>query len=221
MAARRMSARSVVNSDRFLDLDSDSKCLYFALLGAADDDGFVDGVRGIARSWGLGTGAVEALVQAGYLLRFDDVMVIVHWNQHNYVPKDRYRPTVYTELRKQLVLNEQREYERIAGGETPTFSSENSLYTQDRTEENKTIQSNISHCATHDGGEEAPVLSGGDAAQKRGTAVLPILGVAPSLQRQRLYRQLDAVSKRIVTGEALPDDADTYRRLFRQLSCTS
>ena len=115
MAERRMFSRRVLQSDAFLDLSSDAKCLYFALMGAADDDGFATGMRGLCRSWALAPSAGRELEQAGFLITFDDgeVVLIAHWKLHNYIAKDRYHPTTYLRQMQQVVLGEQRIYLRV------------------------------------------------------------------------------------------------------------
>ena len=49
MAERRMMAKSIMDSDLFLDMPQSSQNLYFHLLLRADDDGFVGNPRQIMR----------------------------------------------------------------------------------------------------------------------------------------------------------------------------
>ena len=49
MAERRMFHSAVVESDAFLDMPAGAQALYFHLGMHADDDGFVNGPRQIAR----------------------------------------------------------------------------------------------------------------------------------------------------------------------------
>ena len=49
MAERRMMAKSIMDSDLFLEMPQSSQNLYFHLLLRADDDGFVGNPRQIMR----------------------------------------------------------------------------------------------------------------------------------------------------------------------------
>lgn len=52
MAERRMFAKSVIDTDLFLDMPMTSHALYFHLAMRADDDGFVGNPQKIKRSVG-------------------------------------------------------------------------------------------------------------------------------------------------------------------------
>lgn len=113
MAQRRMFSCRVISSDAFLQLPIQAKCLYFALLCAADDDGFVNAVRALCRSWGLRCYALGALIERGFVLDFPgDIVLITHWRQHNHIPPDRYRPSQFTEQMDQVLLSDQLTYIR-------------------------------------------------------------------------------------------------------------
>ena len=42
MAERRMIAKTIIDSDLFLDMPMSTQCLYFHLNMRADDDGFIN-----------------------------------------------------------------------------------------------------------------------------------------------------------------------------------
>lgn len=103
MANKRMLSRAIVASDRFLDLPPTAQLLYFHLNMRADDEGFVDGIKGIQRSVCCTDNDFIILVSKGFLLDLgDSVAVIRHWRVHNTLRKDRCKSTLYTQLRNKL-----------------------------------------------------------------------------------------------------------------------
>ncbi|MCD8356115.1 MAG: hypothetical protein LUE11_06050 [Clostridia bacterium] len=107
MAERRMFARSVVNSDTFLDMPATTRALYFHLGMEADDDGFLNNPKGLVRYFGSAQDDLKMLISKGFLIPFQSgVIVIRHWKQSNYIQKDRYRPTKCKEEMKMLSLTD-------------------------------------------------------------------------------------------------------------------
>ena len=48
---------------------------------------------------------MELLVENGFVKKFDSgIVVIIHWNLHNYIQKDRFKATIYQKEKQQLVL---------------------------------------------------------------------------------------------------------------------
>ena len=102
MAERRMFAKSIIDSDMFLDMSLSTQALYFHLAMRADDDGFVNNPKRIQRMVGSSDDEMKILIAKQYILPFESgVVVIKHWKIHNYIQKDRYRPSELPE--KQLV----------------------------------------------------------------------------------------------------------------------
>ena len=98
MAERRMISKRIADSDAFLDMPLSAQALYFHLCMRADDDGFVNGARRIQRMVGAAEDDARLLVAKGFLIVFPSgVVVIKHWKLHNYIPKDRHKPTAYQE----------------------------------------------------------------------------------------------------------------------------
>ena len=94
MAERRMMAKSVIETDHFMDMPMSSQCLYFHLLLRADDDGFIKNPSAIRREVGCGEDDMKLLVAKQFILPFDTgVIVIRHWKIHNYIRKYMYHPT--------------------------------------------------------------------------------------------------------------------------------
>jgi len=95
MAERRMFAKSVLESDGFLDLEPACQALYVQLNLQADDEGFVSAPKRVLRMLGVGAAAVDALVAAGLVLRFDSgILLIRHWLVHNKIRSDRRKGTL-------------------------------------------------------------------------------------------------------------------------------
>lgn len=115
MAERRMFAKQIIDSDAFLDMPLSAQALYFHLAMRADDDGFVNSPKKIQRVVGAGDDDAKLLIAKRFLIPFESgVVVIKHWRLHNYIQKDRYKPTVYQEEFEKLEVKENRVYtERI------------------------------------------------------------------------------------------------------------
>lgn len=111
MAERRMFAKTIIDSDAFLDMPLSSQTLYFHLSMRADDEGFINNPKKIQRMIGCSEDDLKLLVAKKFILVFDNgVIVIKHWKIHNYIQKDRYKPTVYQDERHQLSLKENKAY---------------------------------------------------------------------------------------------------------------
>lgn len=105
MAERRMFAKTIIDSDAFLDMPSSSQCLYFHLSMRADDDGFVNNPKKIQRMVGASEDDLKLLLAKSFLISFETgVVVIKHWKLHNYIQNDRYKPTVYQEEKSMLTI---------------------------------------------------------------------------------------------------------------------
>lgn len=113
MAERRMFAKTVIDSDSFLDMPMSSQALYFHLSMRADDDGFVNNPKKIQRMVAATDDDLKLLVVKNFLIPFESgVVVIKHWKIHNYIQSDRYKPTVYTEEKAQIEVKENNVYTR-------------------------------------------------------------------------------------------------------------
>ena len=110
MADKRMMSKSVIDTDMFLDMPASTQCLYFHMLLRADDDGFLKNAKTIMRTVGASPDDIKLLIAKQYLIPFDTgIMAIKHWRIHNYIKKDRYKPTDCEEI-KLLEVNEKGEY---------------------------------------------------------------------------------------------------------------
>ena len=111
MAERRMFAKTIIDSDFFLDMPLSTQSLYFHLSMRADDDGFVNNPKKIMRMIGASSNEFDILVSKRFLILFDTgVVVIKHWKLHNYIQKDRYKETVYREEKELLLTKDNKTY---------------------------------------------------------------------------------------------------------------
>ena len=111
MAERRMFAKTIIDSDSFLDLPMSSQALYFHLSMRADDDGFLNNPKKIQRMIGATEDDLKLLIAKNFILTFESgIIVIKHWKIHNYIQKDRYKPTVYQEEKELLSVKDNGSY---------------------------------------------------------------------------------------------------------------
>ena len=134
MAERRMFAKTIIDSDAFLDMPLSSQALYFHLAMRADDDGFLNNPKKIQRMVGCSDDDLKLLLMKNFIIAFESgVVVIKHWRIHNVIQKDRYKPTVYTDEKEQLALKQNNAY-TFADPTTDTgcIQNGNGMETQDR-----------------------------------------------------------------------------------------
>lgn len=111
MAERRMFAKTIIDSDAFLDMPITAQLLYFHLSMRADDDGFINKPKSIMRMVGCKDDDIKLLFAKKFLIPFESgVVVIKHWRIHNYIRKDTYTETKYKEEKSSLELDENNAY---------------------------------------------------------------------------------------------------------------
>lgn len=111
MAERRMFAKTIIDSDAFLEMPLSTQCLYFHLNMRADDDGFVNNPKRIQRMIGASDDDLKLLVMKSFVLMFESgIIVIKHWKINNYLQNDRHKKTVYQEEMKMLTTKENKAY---------------------------------------------------------------------------------------------------------------
>ena len=111
MAERRMFAKTIIDSDAFLDMPLSTQALYFHLSMRADDDGFINNPKKIQRMIGASDDDARILTVKNFIIPFESgVVVIKHWKIHNYIQSDRYKPTSYIEEKNQLELKVNKAY---------------------------------------------------------------------------------------------------------------
>ena len=111
MAERRMFAKTIIDSDAFLDMPLSTQSLYFHLSMRADDDGFINNPKKIQRMVGASDDDLKLLIAKNFIIPFESgIVVIKHWKIHNYIQSDRYRPTMYKEEKDRLVTKVNKAY---------------------------------------------------------------------------------------------------------------
>ena len=111
MAERRMFAKTIIDSDSFLDMPLSTQALYFHLSMRADDDGFINNPKKIQRMIGASDDDLKLLIAKSFIIPFDTgIVVIKHWKIHNYIQKDRYKETVYQEEKALLSVKSNNAY---------------------------------------------------------------------------------------------------------------
>jgi len=129
MAERRMFAKSIVESDTFIDMPLSTQVLYFHLGMRADDDGFVNSPRTTQRMIGASADDLRLLIAKGYLIPFESgVVVITHWRAHNYLQNDRKKDTMCSAEMAQLSVEKGGVYKL----DTKCIHDVSTVYTQDR-----------------------------------------------------------------------------------------
>ena len=148
MAERRMFAKTIIDSDIFLDMPLSTQALYFHLSMRADDDGFINNSKKIQRMIGCGDDDLKLLIAKKFLIPFESgVVVIKHWRIHNYIQNDRYTETNYKFEKSMLNIDENKSYtfeetgRKLMKNKIVNVKNElspncihdgNNLYTQDR-----------------------------------------------------------------------------------------
>ena len=111
MAEKRMFTKKITDSDAFLNMPLSAQALYFHLNMAADDEGFVNNPQRIQRVIGAAEDDLKILLAKNFIIAFENgVIVIKHWRMHNYIAKDRFHPTDYTDERRMLSVKEHGSY---------------------------------------------------------------------------------------------------------------
>lgn len=104
MAERRMFAKTIIDSDAFLDMPLSSQALYFHLSMRADDEGFINNPKKIQRMIGASDDDLKVLIAKSFIIPFESgIVVIKHWKIHNYIRGDRVHETKY--LEEKALLN--------------------------------------------------------------------------------------------------------------------
>ncbi len=135
MAERRMFAKTIIDSDAFLDMPMSARLLYYDLSMRADDDGFNNSPRKVMRTIGATNDDMNILIARKFIIPFDNgVVVIKHWLIHNYIRKDTYKETPYKEEKALLELDENNSY-RLTDTTRPRLVDD--TLTQDRIGEDR------------------------------------------------------------------------------------
>lgn len=114
MAERRMFAKSIVDSDAFLEMPVTARLLYYDLGMRADDDGFVNAPKKIMKIVGATNDDMNILIMRKFVIPFESgIVVIKHWRINNYLRNDRYKATNYQAELAQLETDKQGIYHQV------------------------------------------------------------------------------------------------------------
>lgn len=131
MAERRMFAKSIIDSDAFLDMPLSAQALYFHLSMRADDEGFLGNAKRVRTMIGASEDDFKLLIVKRFVIVFEDgITVIRHWRVHNIVQKDRFKETIYVDERARLGFDKNKTYTECVG--TPCIQVGNETETQVR-----------------------------------------------------------------------------------------
>ena len=140
MAERRMFARSIIGSARFLKMPATSRLLYYDLGMDADDDGVVEAF-GVIRKTGATEDDLRVLVSKDFVkvLNEDLLSHITDWKQNNFIRPDRYKPSVHKELLLRLCDGIPNDNQMTTNG----IPMVDGWYTQDRIGEERIEQDSV------------------------------------------------------------------------------
>ena len=128
MADRRMFAKSIIDSDVFLDMPLSTQALYFHLSMRADDDGFINNPKRICRTIGCSIDDMKLLATKQFIIPFESgIVVIKHWRIHNYIQADRKKTTEFLDELDQLEVGKNKAYNLK---DTPRIQSSKPLDTE-------------------------------------------------------------------------------------------
>ena len=120
-----MFAKTIIDSDAFLDMPMSARLLYYDLSMRADDDGFNNAPKKIMRTIGASNDDLNILAARKFIIPFENgVVVIKHWRIHNYIRKDTYNETQYKEQKAMLEYDEKNAYRLIRDEDCPAIEEQ-------------------------------------------------------------------------------------------------
>lgn len=136
-----MFAKSIIDSDAFLEMPGTSQLLYFHLSMRADDDGFINKPKAVMKMIGANDDDLKILFSKKFVIPFESgVVVIKHWRINNYIRKDMYHPTNYKEEKAMLEDDENGAYRLSV---TEPLQGCNRIETQIREDKNRLDKNSI------------------------------------------------------------------------------
>ena len=106
-----MFAKTIIDSDAFLEMPLSTQALYFHLSMRADDDGFLNNAKKVMRMIGANQNDLDLLLVKNFVIKFEDgICVIKHWRIHNYIQTDRYHETMYKDNKNLLNIDDNKAY---------------------------------------------------------------------------------------------------------------
>lgn len=133
MAQRRMFSKEITTSDKFVDMPQSTRLLYYDLGMEADDEGFIGNARMLSRAYGANIDDLKLLQAKGFIIIFESgVTVVKDWNVNNKIRKDRIKPTIYTDEKSMLSLDNTGVYQLGNQMSTKRQPNVNQMSAQDR-----------------------------------------------------------------------------------------
>ena len=106
-----MFAKTIIDSDAFIDMPLSSQALYFHLSMRADDEGFINNPKRIQRMIGASDDDLKVLIAKNFIIPFESgIVVIKHWRIHNYIRGDRLKKTAYQNEKQILKIKDNGSY---------------------------------------------------------------------------------------------------------------
>lgn len=108
MATKRMFHAELIESDEFFALSTAAQNLYFHLGLRTDDEGFIAGCSFTLLRTHATQEDLQQLVRAGFIISFPDsrVLLMRHFYLNNDLRRNRWRPTIHAEERRQVYLHD-------------------------------------------------------------------------------------------------------------------
>lgn len=111
MAKKRMFSTEIVDTDAFLSMPLSAQALYFHFGMHGDDDGFIGHPKKVMRVLGSTEEDFKILLEKRFIFEFDTgVICMKHWRMNNYIQKDRYSETNYSEEKAQIKVKRNGSY---------------------------------------------------------------------------------------------------------------
>lgn len=111
MAEKRMFSKKIIDSDAFIEMPLSTQALYFHLGMQADDDGFLNNAKKIQRIIGASEDDFKILEAKRFIIVMPEgVTIVKHWKVNNYIQSDRYHPTIYQDIAKQIGIKDNNVY---------------------------------------------------------------------------------------------------------------
>lgn len=139
MAQRRMFSKTILRTDKYMELPVSSRDLYVQLNMDADDDGFVGNPRMTMKICSAGMTDLRLLEAAKFIMMFESgVICIKHWRINNELKGDRYKPTTYIRERDLVKIKENNAYSLTEGEPMMVWKQTgNKLFPQSRVDKSR------------------------------------------------------------------------------------
>ncbi len=201
-----MFAKTIIDSDAFLDMPLSTQALYFHLSMRADDDGFINNTKKVQRMLGCSDDDMKILLSKNFVIPFDTgVCVIKHWKIHNLIQKDRYKPTIYGEHKEQLSLKDNNVYtlDTVCIQDVSSLEPQVSIGKASLVKASKSLDQQETEMYFEDFWYKYPKKVGKDAALKAWKKAKPdILLVIDALNWQRETKQWQAEDGKYIPNPA-------------------